>query len=142
MCRNIQQYRVRTGRATRGPGSFQVNRDACREVLKQIKSIYKAQRGLCVGCEEPISFWDDGKEKACIDHDHYSTEVRGLLCNGCNYALGCINDCPRTLLNLAAYIAEHNQAQGESTLRQRLASPAAPTPQSTTPANGSSKVGT
>lgn len=40
------------------------------------------QGGTCALCERPPTF---------VDHDHSSGAVRGLLCNGCNTALGQID---------------------------------------------------
>ncbi|WP_221305103.1 endonuclease domain-containing protein [Streptomyces sp. Ag109_O5-1] len=45
---------------------------------------------------EAMYFDQDGKcaiencrrEAACIDHDHATGKVRGLLCQGCNVAIG------------------------------------------------------
>lgn len=39
-----------------------------------------------------------------IDHCHKTGVVRGLLCNGCNRALGFINDNPATARKLADYL--------------------------------------
>lgn len=42
------------------------------------------QEGRCVGCDQPFT------GPICIDHDHETGDVRGLLCVGCNFhdALG------------------------------------------------------
>lgn len=42
-----------------------------------------------------------------IDHDHRTGEIRGVLCGGCNVALGSVRDNPATLRALAAYL-EHS----------------------------------
>lgn len=46
----------------------------------------------------------DSTEKLHVDHDHTTGKVRGLLCHGCNIALGMAKDNPRTLRNLASYL--------------------------------------
>lgn len=54
----------------------------------------------CQGCS--VAF--DKNERRCIDHDHQTGHVRGVLCNACNLALGMMNDSPGRLRNLAAYL--------------------------------------
>ncbi len=39
-----------------------------------------------------------------IDHCHTGGQVRGLLCNGCNTALGLVKESRETLLNLIKYL--------------------------------------
>ena len=46
-------------------------------------------------------------ERLCIDHDHKTGEVRGLLCNRCNFALGFINDDMNLIENSIKYIEEY-----------------------------------
>jgi len=43
--------------------------------------LYKNQDGKCLICKEK-------RNKLCIDHDHITGEVRGLLCIKCNAMLG------------------------------------------------------
>ena len=45
----------------------------------EYNELEKSQNGVCVVC---------GKEELCVDHNHESGEVRGLLCNRCNSAVG------------------------------------------------------
>lgn len=47
------------------------------EVYQQM---IKNQEGRCAACHS--------SEKLVMDHDHLSGIVRGLLCNGCNFAAG------------------------------------------------------
>ncbi len=58
-----------------------------------------AQGGLCAICRQRLI--------AAIDHCHRSGLVRGLLCRGCNVALGHARDNPQTLYNAAAYLRAH-----------------------------------
>jgi len=41
----------------------------------------------------------------CVDHDHATGRVRGLLCTGCNRAVGLIYDNPATALTMASYLS-------------------------------------
>jgi hypothetical protein len=51
------------------------------------KKIYKEQEGCCRICGVNES---DLKDRLCLDHDHRSGRVRGLLCRKCNSMLGFI----------------------------------------------------
>ena len=56
--------------------------------------MYEAVRGCCEICGTP-------HEVLCIDHDHKTEAIRGLLCVSCNLALGSFKD---SLVNLEAAI--------------------------------------
>lgn len=43
-------------------------------------------------------------KKLCIDHDHESGRVRGVLCDNCNKALGHAKDDIETLKGLVSYL--------------------------------------
>ncbi len=56
----------------------------------------------CVIC---LNSFDDGKRKACVDHNHDATQkVRGVLCRACNGALGLFGDNIETLKNAIEYL--------------------------------------
>jgi hypothetical protein len=42
-----------------------------------------------------------------IDHDHVTGEVRGLLCNNCNWLLGHAKDSKTTLFSAILYLEKH-----------------------------------
>ncbi len=61
----------------------------------------------------------DGKCKICgvepttqrglhVDHCHTTGVVRGLLCHGCNVALGSMKDDPEILLKAVEYLRSHH----------------------------------
>jgi hypothetical protein len=53
----------------------------------------------CQSCGEKTS-------RLCVDHDHGTGKVRGILCTGCNTALGSLKDNEDLILKLASYIRE------------------------------------
>jgi len=60
--------------------------------------------GLCPVCHEP----PPSPLKALdLDHDHATGAIRGLLCRGCNLALGGARDNPQILRDLADYVEAH-----------------------------------
>jgi len=40
----------------------------------------------------------------CVDHDHNTGKIRGLLCNTCNRALGLLKDNKQLLINALKYL--------------------------------------
>jgi hypothetical protein len=47
--------------------------------------MFQIQGGKCAICE---AHQTDLKSKLCVDHNHTTGKVRGLLCAGCNTSLG------------------------------------------------------
>ena len=48
-------------------------------------------------------------EKKCIDHDHKTQKIRGVLCNNCNTTLGLVDDNKETLRNLIQWLEPQEQ---------------------------------
>ena len=70
--------------------------------LKEFKRLNEMQKGLCKLC----SGLPTGKMKRlCVDHDHKTGKVRGLLCRACNSLLGNAKDNPEILKKTIAYLA-------------------------------------
>lgn len=57
------------------------------------------QNGTCAICDQ-----SPDKGRLVVDHSHVTGEVRGLLCNSCNLALGLARDNPELLRKMAAYL--------------------------------------
>ena len=69
------------------------------------KMVYD-QGGRCLVCKEiPLS--KKGKVGLHVDHDHLSGRIRGLLCHGCNVALGHLKENEDIVRNLLSYIQKH-----------------------------------
>lgn len=78
----------------------------------QHEEMSRAQEDVCAGCLRPERRIQLGKTTPlCIDHCHQTGAVRGLLCHGCNSALGYVQDDPATLRRLAEYLERHEMAK-------------------------------
>ena len=71
---------------------------------KDYYDMLEAQGGKCKTCgsTDPIGY--RGSDKFCVDHDHKTGRVRGLLCNHCNRSLGLLKEDVATLRNMIKYI--------------------------------------
>lgn len=63
---------------------------------EQYEEIERSQNGVCAICKR--------ERKLCVDHDHVTLKVRGLLCKICNQVLGSMNDSPEYLRTAADYL--------------------------------------
>ena len=71
----------------------------------EYEAMLEAQGGLCAICEQPETSKRGGVvRRLAVDHCHETGEVRGLLCNNCNRALGMFGDSPATLAGAIAYL--------------------------------------
>jgi hypothetical protein len=64
------------------------------------------QGGVCLICAQAETRKDrSGRVKPLsVDHDHTTGKVRGLLCDGCNNAIGNLRDDPRRARAVARYL--------------------------------------
>lgn len=65
------------------------------EVLRMLAE----QHGQCAICSTPL---DVGEFR--VDHCHRTNQVRGLLCNDCNWAIGFLQDDPQRMRAAASYV--------------------------------------
>ena len=74
--------------------------------LKEYYIISEKQNNVCAICLNPETRKSryGGICKLHVDHDHKSGEVRGLLCNFCNKALGYFRDNPLLLKSAIEYL--------------------------------------
>ncbi|WP_231367689.1 MULTISPECIES: endonuclease VII domain-containing protein [unclassified Thioalkalivibrio] len=58
-------------------------------------ALYKKQEGRCGICERRL--YSKRYKSFCVDHDHSTGRIRGLLCHNCNRAIGMLKDDPIAL---------------------------------------------
>lgn len=74
----------------------------------QYKQMLEKQNYRCLACFSLHEPEKGVSNRLVVDHCHSKGNVRGLLCQGCNLALGGSKDDPNTLRNLADYLENNN----------------------------------
>lgn len=72
--------------------------------------MYEQQGGQCAICGQQEK--DNNRERLCVDHNHQTGQVRGLLCVACNSYIGHINENIETLQVAMDYIKHWNSMGG------------------------------
>jgi hypothetical protein len=75
----------------------------------ELERLLQAQRGRCAICRARKP--GHGSGEWCIDHDHVTGQVRGLLCTRCNSGIGMLQDDPKILAAAAQYVTRHRQME-------------------------------
>lgn len=70
---------------------------------EQFDAMLVAQDGVCAICQRTCAM---GRSLS-VDHDHQTGMVRGLLCAGCNVALGRFEDDVERLEAAIRYLRQH-----------------------------------
>lgn len=79
--------------------------------IEQYEMMLDAQNGVCAICKQPET--SRGFQFLSVDHSHRTGEIRGLLCNKCNLALGLMQDDPKLLRAAALYLDHFNAIEVE-----------------------------
>jgi hypothetical protein len=73
----------------------------------EYKQLLIKQGEVCAICGKPESLKIKGKTAMLsVDHNHYTGEIRGLLCSRCNRGLGVFNDDIELFKKAASYLEE------------------------------------
>jgi Recombination endonuclease VII len=72
--------------------------------VQDFENMRRSQGGRCAICN---SLPDGPHGVLVVDHDHMTGNVRQLLCNNCNMAVGLLRDNPVCATELAAYLLRH-----------------------------------
>lgn len=74
-----------------------------------VMQMYSDQGGLCKICNsfmEVSSESKDVRKTFCVDHNHTTGKIRGLLCSDCNRGIGFLKDSPSVLESAFKYLRE------------------------------------
>lgn len=69
--------------------------------LEEFNTMFANQNGCCKICKRHQSVFS---KTLNVDHVHETGEVRGLLCNQCNQALGLMKENKETIKSMLEYI--------------------------------------
>jgi hypothetical protein len=71
---------------------------------EEYTALLLSQNGRCAICRADGP--GRGHQNFCVDHDHQTGEVRGLLCHKCNRAIGLLGDAPETVQAAYEYLSK------------------------------------
>lgn len=77
--------------------------------LDQYAAMLIEQHGRCAICGTTKS--SNVTKHLCVDHDHGTGKVRGLLCHGCNRGLGFLKDDVELLAAAIKYLSSHEEGK-------------------------------
>jgi len=75
--------------------------------LRELNVMFEAQDRRCAICRSPLRWAKataKGRGIACVDHDHQTGRVRGILCHHCNRSLGTFGDDLEGIMRVVAYL--------------------------------------
>lgn len=77
------------------------------EAFSKYTQMLISQNNVCASCEKPEiakSSYSNNIKGLAVDHCHKTGQVRGLLCNRCNVAIGLMYDDIKLLEKAIAYL--------------------------------------
>lgn len=111
-CRQTPKTKTETD-TTREKSEFRISGRTARRIRSYYKineneyrNLYEQQKGLCAICGRPEL--KRRNTMLCVDHDHTTGKVRGLLCGTCNSAIGYFEDNPDYLRSAISYLEQHS----------------------------------
>lgn len=70
--------------------------------ISDYESMLERQGGVCAICMAPHD-----EVRMCVDHCHDTGRVRGLLCSGCNSAIGLFKESESAMASAIEYLRSH-----------------------------------
>jgi len=70
--------------------------------IEDYNALLEQQDGVCAICK------NEHEHALCVDHDHETGDIRGLLCKPCNVAIGNFKDDTRRLEEAIKYLDMYN----------------------------------
>lgn len=76
--------------------------------VEKYEEMFSKQNGKCKICNGIST--DPRKNALCVDHNHTTGEIRGLLCDTCNRALGMLKDNVNIIKNAVSYLESYESS--------------------------------
>jgi hypothetical protein len=74
--------------------------------LEDYQALSRKQGGVCAICRKPPR----RGRLLCVDHNHVTNLVRGLVCSGCNVTVGFLEKDPVRLAQAQEYLLRYQSA--------------------------------
>ena len=97
--KNKEEYKAKRRSGRDGEKEY-IRENVAKHGITKEKVVELQGSGVCGICGDPPK-----EKRLCIDHDHNTGIVRGLLCHTCNTGLGMFRDSPDLMLKAIAYLA-------------------------------------
>lgn len=109
VCRRENQKRIRNTPEWKAKNNERNRENVRKSNCKKLYGIsfddalrmFDKQNGKCLICGDDMH---KGKRGFCIDHDHKTGKVRGILCSNCNTGLGMFKDNISILQDAISYL--------------------------------------
>jgi hypothetical protein len=75
---------------------------------EEYQALLDAQGGACAICRSTSTGARTGR--FCVDHDHDTGRIRGLLCDACNRGIGYLGDTHDAVQRAAGYLRKAEEA--------------------------------
>lgn len=75
--------------------------------LDNWNELFVRQNGVCAICKKPETRFSNKSrttQRLCVDHDHNTNQVRGLLCHRCNSTIGLMEENTDRLSGILEYL--------------------------------------
>lgn len=98
------------GKAARRTQEFRIKRRMSRPKksglsVKEYDALFQEQKGCCAVCGRHR---DEFRRPLSSDHNHKTGQIRNLLCDNCNFAVGHADESVERLEKLIAYLNKWN----------------------------------
>ena len=76
---------------------------------EQLQQMMDDQDNVCAICKDPLC--QSKNKKLCVDHNHKTGRVRGILGQKCNSAIGMVRENPKILQSIIMYLFKHEMIE-------------------------------
>jgi len=107
---DFREMKLANGRTNRRKGNIEKHGIS----IEDYERVLAGQNGRCLICQREFP------RTPCLDHDHGTGELRGLLCDRCNLGIGHYKDNPVWLRRAADHVEKGQQSAADSHGQSRL----------------------